>query len=298
MDAAATESNDREALEADLGTAVSALKKDLGKQLAGPRRALAALEALGAARALDDLAILHKHVEPLRDAELGPFGLSEAQAALAARLGAHRERLKARARSTVLAEIHRLAAAQGIDVVQVAEHPVALLLAPVVAELDFDAGTAQILYAREVVSDAELSARAVLGARDAAMERIKAGAVDSTAFFERALRAYRMVLAARGLAPGERVDLVDLLAPLGLLAQGPDAWRRDAADGYPRYLLAYQLARLRRDGVLETGGLRVELGTATGGSTRNKRDVLYVPSSPADGQYHLSIRFVARTEAP
>ena len=45
--------------------------------------------------------------------------------------------------------------------------------------------------------------------------------------------------------------------------------------------------------LLERRGRRISLGTATGGSTRNKRNVLFVPVSVTDGQYYLSIVFTA-----
>ena len=56
-------------------------------------------------------------------------------------------------------------------------------------------------------------------------------------------------------------------------------------------MLAYQLRRLRREGTLARDGLRVELGVATGGSARDKRNVVYVPAG-GEGQYQLSLRVV------
>jgi hypothetical protein len=87
------------------------------------------------------------------------------------------------------------------------------------------------------------------------------------------------------------VDLVDTLAPL--------AWLLDPSSGrkttpYPRHMLAYQLYRLQREAHLQHEGLRLELGTATGGSTRHKAKVLFVPSSHTEGFYYLSLRFVSK----
>jgi hypothetical protein len=102
-------------------------------------------------------------------------------------------------------------------------------------------------------------------------------------------------LAARGHTLGERVDLVDLRLPLALLRTGADRWRRielAKTPSYERYQLAYQLQRLRKDQLLEKGGLRLDLGSATGGSTRQKHNVLFIPRAGGDGQYYLSLRFV------
>jgi hypothetical protein len=250
---------------------------------------------------LERLDALAKHLPPLHDADLNGVGLGAAHRDLVTRLTAVLERLRLRARNTMLADLFRLAREQGIEALQLAQTPVAVLLAPMVAELDFDAGRASIQYAREEVQEASLDARGVLEARQKAMDRIRSAALDSAAFFEAIHRAYQMTLCARGLPPEARLDLVDLLGPLAMLRWGPEHWRASdlrEAEPYPRALLAYQLQRLRRDGLLEKDAWRIDLGTATGGSARDKRNVLFIPTTPTEGQYHLSIRFLARGSVP
>lgn len=281
--------------ERTLAESLSALRSELKKRLTAATRAGKACEGLASAASLRSLAALGRHLPALRDADLAPFGLEERRAELVARLAAHQDRLRAQARMTLIGELSR--AEQGVEVALLTETPLTVLVAPLAAEVDLEAGAARILYAREVVEECEPGAAAILAARQKAMDRIRGAALDSAAFFDLARRAYQTVLLARGLQPGERVDLVDLLGPLTLLGRDADEWRKVAAAGakgfapYPRYLLAYQLQRLQRDGMLAKDGARLELGAATAGSTRNKRDVLFVPSSATEGQYFLSVRF-------
>lgn len=283
--------------ESGLGEAMAALRRDVKQRLSALTRVAKALDALTDPAARTQLDVLGKHVEALRDADLGSVGLSESQHAVASEIELLHERLKARARAEVFSELVRLG--EGLEIVQLAENPLTVLIAPLVAELDISAGSARIVYARETLDETKLDARLILDARQKAMDEIRACAVESPVFFDLALRAYRTVLAVRSLGPEERVDLVDLLAPLSLFQTELRRWRdidRGTLTPYPRHLLAYQLQRLQRDGLLVKDGLRVDLGTATGGSTRNKRDVLFVPSSATEGQYYLTIRFVPQQE--
>jgi hypothetical protein len=282
--------------DSTLVEALSTLKADLKKRLAGAMRAGKACEALAGAGALGKLAALDRHLPALRDADLSAFGLEERRGDLVAKLTALQDRLRATTRMAVIGELARQA--QGFEVSLLTETPLTVLIAPLSVEIDLEAGAAKVLYAREVVSPpCEPEAEAILAARQKAMDHIRKRALDSSAFFDLARRAYQTALLARRLPVGERVDLVDLLGPLAVLAREADDWRRAALDKgfapYPRYLLAYQLHRLQREGMLTKDGVRLDLGPATAGSTKNKRDVLFVPSSPTEGQYYLSIRFVA-----
>ena len=259
-------------------------------------RASKALDGLAEAGGTRRMDILARAVDAIGALPAGSADLADDRAALLDRLQATCSRLVAEARGALLRELKARGLEQGVDPTLVSEQPLSVLLAPVVVELDLTSLAATVTYAREPVLQAEATASKILAARDKAIESIREQAVSSEDFFERVAVAYRMVLAARGREHGERVDLVDLLAPLAILQHDADAWRKDAPDKiapYPRYLLAYQLNRLRRDGLLVHRGRRLELGTATGGSTRNKRDVLFVPTSPTEGQYHLSWRITA-----
>jgi hypothetical protein len=114
------------------------------------------------------------------------------------------------------------------------------------------------------------------------------------------LGAYRSLLARAGREFGERVDVVDLLPEVALAVQG-EKFRGDPRRGsfadYPRAQFAWDLAALVRSGLLAAGGLRLEIGPATMGTTAHKRRVLWLEAGPGGGQYCLSLRFVPdRTE--
>ena len=211
-------------------------------------------------------------------------------------LAARHTSLAGRARMQLLGRLKQAAEGAGVPMQVVSERPLIVSLSPVEVELSPAAGTGIVRYAREQVEDCDADAASVLKARVHAMEVIKSAALPSGDFFGHLLRAYRMTLAARDLPQGERVDLVDLLRPLSLLRDAPDTWRKRPlakVQEMPKYLLAYQLQRLRRDGLLTHDGVRLELGVATGGTARDKRNVVFVPTGPGDGQYQLSIRFEA-----
>ncbi len=272
------------------------LRDALREALKPAEKAKKALDALCKKGALERIDALGRELGALEGAELGGLGLEAERAQLADGLRRHLERLRTERRASVMGPLQRLAQADGVPVRVLSESPPTLLLAPLGCELDFEAGVARLTYAREPVMEAGLDAKEILAQRDKAMALIRDAAEPTERFFRSALAAYRLVLAAREAEPGDRVDLVDLLAPLGLLATDSGRWRKtplSKMSDYPRYLLAYQLQRLRREGALEQGGRRIDLGTATGGATRDKRNVLYIPTTADEGQYYLSVRFVA-----
>lgn len=274
------------------------LRKSLKKRLSPLDKARRALDALCAGDALSQVAVLGEHLPALRGVDLTALELGAAHAEAVRGVEALHQRLAGVARMSLLAALRSAASEEGVSIDLVSERPLVLALAPLEIRLDIGLGSCQLLYAREVVIECPSEARAILAARRGAMKQMRDAALPSEAFFDRALQAYGMILAARGLPWGDRVDLVDLLAPLALLAHGVDRWRSGElakAAELPRYMLAYQLSRLRRDGLMTRDGRRLELGVATGGSARDKRGVLYLPTSASDGQYHVSLRFQERS---
>ncbi|MCB9785258.1 MAG: hypothetical protein H6744_01070 [Deltaproteobacteria bacterium] len=274
--------------------AVSMLRDDLRAAVRSADRARKALDRLCKPGAIERIDLLGPELTALEGVDLAPMAFEERRLALVAELRRRMEAMRAERRSGVLGPLQRLAAADGLPVRMLSDSPPVLLLSPLGCELDFERGSARLTYARETVLEARLDASDILAKREEAMALIRGAAEPPERFFQAALSAYRLVLAARGLEAGDRVDLVDLLAPLALLATDSQLWRKTPlakVPDYPRYLLAYQLQRLRREGALEQGGRRIDLGTATGGTTRDKRNVLFVPTAADDGQYYLSIRF-------
>lgn len=288
-DTQSTATNPADAIMERLNT----LKTEVQQRLKDPSKAQKALETLTKKSALPAGDALEKPLRDLQKASLEAVGLEDERQALLKEIESYLERQKMKTRMQFLGDLQAFAREQDVEVVKLSDTPLTVHLAPLTVEVDFDKGTADLLYAREVVDKVKLTPRAVLEGRKLGAAKIKDRSVESPVFFDLLFQAYQFLLLSRGEPAGTRVDLVDLLVPLAMLSAGADKLRKKgigALEEYPRYLLAYQLNRLRRDGVLEKDGRRVDLGTATGGSTKNKKDVLFIPSAGTEGQYYLSIR--------
>lgn len=254
-----------------------------------------ALDSLARKTTLDNIARLEDASGTLREIDFASLGLGDARDDVVEAAESLAGELRRTARQRILPELRERAAEVGAGFDLIGDSPPVVVLSPCTVTLDTERGRAIVRYAREEVKSSTLTADSVISAWQSAKKAIKDQSVPSEVFFERLHAAYEMTRAASNLGPGERVDIVDLLGPMAVLSRDMADWRRDNKFApYPRYLLAFQLARLRRDNLLERGGRRIVLGTATGGSTRNKRNVLFVPVSVTDGQYYLSLAFASR----
>jgi hypothetical protein len=258
-------------------------------------RAKKALEQICRKDALENLDLVEKYTEDLRKADLTPIECDDRRGEAVQRLDTYVDKTRRRRRQTFMKTLHREAKRREIEFEKISEGPLTLHIAPFDLEADFETSTGRLSYARTDVATVDLDVDAILEAHQREMTAMKQRSRPSPRFFERLLSAYQLAVQAQGESIGSRVDLVDLLAPLALLDSDPTGWRNEALEAieghYPRHLLSYQLGRLRRDGMLEHAGHRIDLGTATGGSTEDKRDVLFLPTGPDAGQYYLSIRF-------
>ena len=182
-----------------------------------------------------------------------------------------------------------------LELLVLAREPLELRLPPISVLVDYERNRAELRFADGVLQRCEVEAGAIMQARKKALDQLEGRHWDAPAFLELLLKAWRRV--ARGA--GGWVELVDVLPELTLLRQDKK-FRRDPSarnfKPYPRVCFAYDLWRLRRDRCLSHDGWRLTLGTATGGSTRDKSRVLRLEDERGQGQYHLSLRFV-REEA-
>jgi len=232
--------------------------------------------------------------QSLQNYELGTPELDQKRVALLAEVERGMQKLRVKTRMAFFMEFERLAAEREVTLQKVSEAPYVCFADPMTLEVDFDKGFARVLYGHELIDEVELDARKLLDARAGALKEIKKQALNSKQFFESLYASYRTVLAAEGLSDGERVDLVDVLLPMSMMRIARENWRKKSVDGlqpFTRYQLAWQLSQLRRDAMLEHDGKRLDLGAATGGSTRDKKNVLYIPMGAGNGQYYGSIRF-------
>lgn len=278
-----------------LGAEVSALLKEVRSRSRKLTRARKLLQAVDGREpeAGDYEAWLELH-QGLDDKPLGVADLDERREALVGRLGEIMQRLGVKARMKFLMKLDMLAGKEELEVERVSEAPLVLYLKPLTVEIDFDGGGATLLFGHEKIQDVAIDAGAIIEARRRALSAMKERALGSEEFFVQLLKAYRMALALKGAEFGERIDLVDVLVPLSVVIAEPRDLRRKntaALSPIPRHLLAWQLSKLRRDGLLEHGGKRLDIGAATGGSTRDKNDVLFIPIGATGGQYYGSLRF-------
>ena len=170
------------------------------------------------------------------------------------------------------------------------ENPVVLRYGELTLQLDFEKEVASWTYAREKLGSCPLVLELILDARREALAALEGSWPGREAFFEALFAAWGAAVGRAGLAPGSRVELVQLLPEMGVeyLRRG---LRKEAAP-LTRAEFAFGLDALARSGGLEAGGKRIELGTATGGSTKDKKRVLYLEAGVGGGQYYLTLRFV------
>jgi len=240
--------------------------------------------------ALEDLATVRRVAEALVKT-----GLPEA-AALGEELRGFAAREEGERRLRRGREVVEALRAAGAEPRRIGEEPPAWEAPPLTVTLDEARGRAVVCYAREAVAEAPLAAGRIAEAWRQAREVLEKRARPPAEFRGVLLGAYRAWLARTGQQFGERVGVVDLLPEVALALQG-DKFRADPRRGtfvdYPRAQFAWDLAALVRSGLLAAGGLRLEIGPATMGTTAHKRRVLWVEGGPGGGQYCLSLRFVA-----
>ncbi len=182
---------------------------------------------------------------------------------------------------------------KGIACRLVTTDPMEFAIEPFTVVADLEQNLASVLYARLPLEDLPAKPERIITAVQKNLKTLEA-AWSSERFFDALHGAYEIRLFERKAPRGERVPLADLL-PLVALSFQADKFRADPKTAnyraYGRVQMAYDLAKLRRRGLLHRNGRRLNLGTATGSSTRDKKGVLYVEDSPGQGQYYLTIWF-------
>lgn len=169
------------------------------------------------------------------------------------------------------------------------DSPLAFYLHPLTLDVDLDHYKATLCYAREPLVTTTLAPEEIMSAHAGLVDFFRQIRIDSQGFLKVCHLAYEMVLLKNGLPKGSRIDIIELLDPLSWL--WPQRAKFKKGSGMPKFLLAYQLQKVRQDNLLSHNGMRIDLGTATGGSTKNKANVLYIPAGVTEGQYYLSICF-------
>ena len=189
--------------------------------------------------------------------------------------------------------IKEMAAQKNVSCQMITTDPMTFSLPPFTVSINLEKNLATIHYARLAIEELPAKPEKIMAALQKNMQRLDTG-WSGEGFFDALYAAYEFEVFKRGGHPGDRITLVNLLAFVALSFQNLK-FRQDPVAGhyraYGRVRMAYDLAGLRRSGLLERNGRRLNLGTATGAATRNKKDVLFVEEGEDRGQYYLSIWF-------
>ena len=161
--------------------------------------------------------------------------------------------------------------------------------------VDFETGSAALFWGPEVerlASDIELSPDELLRAVTGAGRELAGASVEPDRLIRRLSEGYGRACAARGIAPGERVLLLDVLAELVFLMQ-PKSFRADPSRRrfaeYPRVQFSHDLYRLRSSPAAVPG---LRLHVANFDATTDRVRALWVPDNEqGDGTYYSYISF-------
>jgi hypothetical protein len=192
-------------------------------------------------------------------------------------------------------DLREAASAAGLEFAPLTSDPPEFRVGLLTVAVDLARGAVSIRYARQELDKVSATAAEVVEGCRKAIQALEARPFVAEACFKHLLAAYRVHLARTGQAMGARVELCDLLADMAFAQQGErffESPQREHFVSYSRVQLAYDLARLRRAGRLAGEGLRLTLGSATAGTTKNKSRVLYLEDERGNGQYYLTLWFV------
>lgn len=274
--------------ESELLLVLKTTAKSVNKVLTSGKSLVKSLEKLDGAKALERQDYVSDALESLKTVDLSIYGCGAQQKEMVMALEQRLRSLRANAHHLLLAGLKK-----GVEKPEnlriLSDNPLVVYVHPLTLEVQFEQAKATWTYAHESLAVTSLDPEEILSFHKSILDNFRALRVDSQTFWGVCKLAYEMVLLKHGQQMGSRVDIVELLAPLGWLWPNASSLKKGA--GFPRYLLAYQLQKLRSDGLLQNRGFRLDMGTATGGSTRNKANVLFVPMGISEGQYYLSICF-------
>ena len=190
-------------------------------------------------------------------------------------------------------DLKEIADREGVSCQLITTDPMEFSLPPFTVAVNLEKNLAALRYARIAIEDVPAKAEKIMAALQKNLKLLDAG-WSGEDFFDALYHAYQIVLFEQRKHPGERVTLVDLLPFVALSFQSAKFRSDPISDHYRAYgraRMAYDLAGLRRNGLLERNGVRLNLGTATGSATKNKKNVLYIEEGGGKGQYYLSIWF-------
>lgn len=190
-------------------------------------------------------------------------------------------------------ELNEAAQSENMTCRLITGDPMEFSLPPFTVAVNLSRNRATLTYARLPMGEMPAKPRNIMAAIQKQLKTFEAG-WSSERFFEALLRAYRTELFRIRKPAGERLEIVRLLPGVAFLFQNARFLSEPLSDNYRsygRFHLAWDLSALRQRGLLEQQGYRLNLGAATGSSTKNKKNVLYIEEGAGRGQFYLSLWF-------
>ena len=273
----------------ELIVAIQNIQKTLTRVLNGYKALSKSLERFEKKDALERQDYLAEALATLKTADLSIIGCADQKALLCRAIEDRHRALRLNAHHTLIEGLKGIIE-NPAHLKIISDNPCVIYIHPLTLEVQFDAAKATWTYAHEPLATTSLDPGEIMASHAQLLDAFRATRIDSAQFFNCCRMAYEMLLIKNGLRHEERVNIVDLLTPIAWL--WPEAQQgKKGMTSLPRYILAYQFQKLRADHMLQSQNLRIDLGAATGGTTRNKNNVLYIPQGATEGQYYLSICF-------
>lgn len=274
--------------DAELWSALQQMSRTVNQVVAASKPIAKALDKMGDVASLNRQDYVADALNAIQHADLAPYGGADSYAALIRGLEDRLRTLRTTARQDLIAGLNATAPKPD-QIKMVSDSPLVLYVHPLTLEVNFEQCKTTWSYAREPMAQSSLDPSDIWNVYGELLDQFRAARIDSKSFWQALKAAYDIVLLKDGKPAGERIDIVDVLVPMVWI--WPHAVQLKKATQFPRYLLAYQIQKLRQDGLIAHNGYRLDLGTATGGSTKNKANVLFIPMGPTEGQYYLTMCF-------
>ena len=274
--------------DAELWSALQQMSRTVNQVVAASKPIAKALDKMGDVASLNRQDYVADALNAIQHADLAPYGGADSYAALIRGLEDRLRTLRTTARQDLIAGLNATAPKPD-QIKMVSDSPLVLYVHPLTLEVNFEQCKTTWSYAREPMAQSSLDPSDIWNVYGELLDQFRAARIDSKSFWQALKAAYDIVLLKDGKPAGERIDIVDVLVPMAW--SWPHAVQLKKATQFPRYLLAYQIQKLRQDGLIAHNGYRLDLGTATGGSTKNKANVLFIPMGPTEGQYYLTMCF-------
>ncbi len=266
--------------------------KELGKQLKSQQKAITQAQA---AERDEDVNGLQAALASIDREVLTRLGLGDTADATIERARSTLKRLRQEQRRALAADLKAACEAAGRRYQRLGDSPPELLIAPFTAVLDLESMQARVLYAREDLVTTRATAADIMKTIEQQEKRLGQRQQPPDEVLAQLYAAYLAVLGQIGGRLGDRIELLELL-PLMAIAQQSARWLADPVQeryrSYTKARFLWDLARLRATRNLEHNGMRLDLGTATGDSTRRPARVFFIDDGAGQGQYYLSLRFV------